>query len=230
MNRPSADPEAAAPSRAALHPRPRHLSPLLQPLRTRGKRHAGHPGRRSALVRAAAVYRSGGDDLQRPGGIPGRFGTGNCAPAPVCRLPRSPRISGATLRRDGRRGRREGVRSDHGRRPPGALGVSRTTFYDHFDDKRDCFVAAVEAIVEATTVIAAKRIPGLRRGRGESPGLCSRTRRAIVAQPAGEPHVLRRILRSGTGAPGAPSGAPSTASKRLFATPWRRPRAAGDAG
>ncbi len=47
-------------------------------------------------------------------------------------------------------------------------GVSRSAFYRHFDDKQDCFLAAVEALVEPTIGAVAEadgRPPGLEGAR-----------------------------------------------------------------
>jgi len=63
-------------------------------------------------------------------------------------------------------------------------GISRTTFYEHFDDKQDCFVAAVEAIVENTATLAARRVAEISDGETKARTLLEGFVRSVVAQPA----------------------------------------------
>src|SRR5690348_15627212 len=63
-------------------------------------------------------------------------------------------------------------------------GVSRKAFYEHFADKRECFLAAVEALVEAGTefMLQGYNSPGSWEERVER-GLEAFTR-LLTAQPA----------------------------------------------
>jgi AcrR family transcriptional regulator len=63
-------------------------------------------------------------------------------------------------------------------------GVSRTTFYEHFDDKHTCFVATVEAIVEMTMEIAARRYGRKEGSDARARALLDTYIDLIVAQPA----------------------------------------------
>jgi AcrR family transcriptional regulator len=82
-------------------------------------------------------------------------------------------------------------------------GVSRSAFYKHFSDKRGCFVATVEAIVEMTLEVISHRYA--------APGTWEeRARRAledfvklIVAQPAAARLCLVDVYAAGPAAVGA---------------------------
>src|SRR5919199_431971 len=69
-------------------------------------------------------------------------------------------------------------------------GVSRKTFYEHFQDKEDCFLAAFDAGVEAllAAIVAA---------RPERPGQIALLRarvRAYLETPASRPDFARTFL------------------------------------
>jgi AcrR family transcriptional regulator len=79
-------------------------------------------------------------------------------------------------------------------------GVSRTTFYEHFDDKRDCFVAAVESIIEATMAIAASRFRAGDGGEASARALLDTYVELIVAQPAASRMAFVESYAVGPGA------------------------------
>jgi AcrR family transcriptional regulator len=79
-------------------------------------------------------------------------------------------------------------------------GVSRTTFYEHFSDKRDCFVAAVEAIVDATMELAAKRYAAADGSEGRARALLDTYVGLIVAQPAASRMCFIESYAAGPGA------------------------------
>jgi AcrR family transcriptional regulator len=76
-------------------------------------------------------------------------------------------------------------------------GVSRKAFYEHFAGKRECFLAAVEALVEAGTAImlAGYNSPGSWEERVQS-GLEAFTR-LLVAQPAAARMCFVEIYAAG---------------------------------
>jgi AcrR family transcriptional regulator len=63
-------------------------------------------------------------------------------------------------------------------------GVSRTSFYEHFDDKQTCFVATVETIVDITMEIAARRYGQQEGSEAKARALLDTYIDLIVAQPA----------------------------------------------
>ena len=63
-------------------------------------------------------------------------------------------------------------------------GVSRTTFYELFEDKRDCFVATVGAAVDLTLEVAAGRIRERRDGMPVGRHLLETFLELIASQPA----------------------------------------------
>ena len=82
-------------------------------------------------------------------------------------------------------------------------GVSRKAFYEHFADKQECFLAAVEALVEAGTAIMLHGYNARKLGRtgtGRAGGLHPAARRPA----GGGADVLRRDLRRGRA--GDPAG------------------------
>ena len=81
-------------------------------------------------------------------------------------------------------------------------GVSRTTFYEYFDDKRDCFVAAVEAIIEATARFVEKRLAASESGEAEARALLEAFFELVVAQPAASRMCF---VESNVAGPGAQS-------------------------
>jgi len=66
------------------------------------------------------------------------------------------RILTATIHVVGRDGYRETTVADVIER----AGVSRTTFYKHFDDKHDCFLAAYDLLVERVVAVVAAECAG----------------------------------------------------------------------
>jgi AcrR family transcriptional regulator len=79
-------------------------------------------------------------------------------------------------------------------------GISRTTFYEHFDDKRDCFVAAVEAIVETTATLAAQRVAEISDGDTKARTLLEGFVGSVVAQPAASRMCFVESAAAGRGA------------------------------
>ena len=79
-------------------------------------------------------------------------------------------------------------------------GVSRATFYEHFDDKRDCFVAAVEAMVETTIALAAERYRAGDSVEARARSLLDTYVELIVAQPAGSRMCFVESYAAGPGA------------------------------
>jgi AcrR family transcriptional regulator len=76
-------------------------------------------------------------------------------------------------------------------------GVSRKAFYEHFTDKRECFLAAVEALVEAGTAIMLHgyNAPGSWEDRVQT-GLEALTR-LLLAQPAAARMCFVEIYAAG---------------------------------
>ena len=80
-------------------------------------------------------------------------------------------------------------------------GVPRSAFYKHFGDKRQCFLAAIEALVEpALETASAALAPG-----GEQPSDPERTRKSfeglieeVAAQPAAATMCLVEVYAGGT--------------------------------
>jgi AcrR family transcriptional regulator len=81
-------------------------------------------------------------------------------------------------------------------------GVSRTTFYELFDDKLDCFIAATEAIIEASTRYVEKRVERSGGGEAEARSLLEAFIDLIVAQPAASRMCF---VESNVAGPGAQS-------------------------
>jgi AcrR family transcriptional regulator len=63
-------------------------------------------------------------------------------------------------------------------------GVSRATFYEHFDDKVDCLRAAVEEIFHGTIAMVRHRLGGAGTAEERARAGLETFARAIVAQPA----------------------------------------------
>lgn len=76
-------------------------------------------------------------------------------------------------------------------------GVSRKAFYEHFEDKRDCFLAAIEALVEAGTAIMLRgyETPGTWEQRVQA-GLEAFIR-LLAAQPAAARMCFVEIYAAG---------------------------------
>ncbi len=82
-------------------------------------------------------------------------------------------------------------------------GVSRTTFYELFDDKRDCFVAAADAIIEATARYVEKRVETSGSGEAEARSLLEAFIELVVAQPAAARMCFVEANVAGSGAQSA---------------------------
>ena len=83
-------------------------------------------------------------------------------------------------------------------------GVSRRTFYEIFDDRDECLLAAFDAAVErlSVPVLAAYRVPDAaqgRRGAQKTPAWRERIRAALTAlleQFDAEPEIAPRVPSS----------------------------------
>jgi AcrR family transcriptional regulator len=79
-------------------------------------------------------------------------------------------------------------------------GVSRTTFYEHFDDKRDCFVAAVESLVDSTMELAARRFAAAGSMETRARALLDTYVELVVSQPAASRMFFVESYAAGPGA------------------------------
>ena len=101
----------------------------------------------------------------------------------------------------------------------GAAGVSLSTFYEHFADKEECFLAAYEQVADELFAAIAEetrlaRDPGRPSSSGSRP--TSRSSRSTRAPPP------RSSSRSIGQAPRPLLGAPRSTTVTGSSSPWRR--------